>query len=1055
MLHTQSRLYLLNNCRTYFLILFTLSVSLTVSIGQSLESRFRIENYTDEHGLPQSTVKTITADNMGFIWLSTENGMARFDGRKIVDVTIILKGTENARFFDVLPDMLGRKNRFYAARYNKKSILIQNGVAVYDSVYDYNSLLKRLSFVDDRHSLISFGSPGLVMEDFLPNLEKLFIPVIDHSGCYFKITRNQIAFYENWKLRWTTANHFTQMNKFFVEGRNLCHLGNLGEILRYEKGEWNRVSLVGDLSSVDRDLGKARQPRLFWNMINRQFFLLIGERFYLMKAGPGRVWKTELLLENFSFEDNQIRSVYYEPDSKSLLLGSITKGLFLVRKQNFTTLHNSRDDMENVFYGQAILDSNRILLPDGQVLGIRKQGNEIIPLHTQATQRKKKPSAETRYTIKDRFGRFWISMGDRVEVYSSGGEKLLKKYLFQKSVACLFEKLDGEVIVGVKEHGFYLITSADKEPVPYFARPGFGDGTFLLQPNKTTLWMGTDKGLYRFDLTSRTPHLIPGTERFYIRSMHLSKEKPGTVFFTTFDNGLFYFNGLEIIPFPLDERGYLSSAHCIAEDGRGYFWLPTNKGLFRILKDDLYRYAEQSDGENHPHLFYLYYTKSEGFVTNEFNGGCQPCTVRLPNGFLSLPSLNGLVMFEPEQIEATMPNKNLIVDRLEEKDLVRHILGDTVHLDLNPRNVTFYLSTAYFGNPENLHFSYAMMHRGVAPTPKDWLSIKGPDPTIRFSELGSGDYTLWVRKQNGFGLNHFTVNSITVFIPLNWYETLWFRLVIIGLVIGMAYTILWFRTRNLRHRNQQLESNVAERTRNLQEALGSLQVSEKELSRQMQLQARLIASISHDVRTPINYFAAAADMAGDMVKVDQKGEAQRLLTELGSSARHIFSLVDNLVNFSKSQIYGLRTKVQPVRIQSLIEEKIQIFRSLLIQRKIVFQNELPIELEINTSTQLLGIVIHNLLDNALKHTRRGSMVRVTFESRPDGRHLIFSDHGPGLSSEIISWLNASRREGDVQEPFLHEYQGLGLLIVKEIAVLLEVTLYAENTNGASIHLIFS
>ena len=51
-------------------------------INQVNGQQFSVQNYTDENGLPQNSVKSIATDNAGFIWLATENGLVRYDGHQ-------------------------------------------------------------------------------------------------------------------------------------------------------------------------------------------------------------------------------------------------------------------------------------------------------------------------------------------------------------------------------------------------------------------------------------------------------------------------------------------------------------------------------------------------------------------------------------------------------------------------------------------------------------------------------------------------------------------------------------------------------------------------------------------------------------------------------------------------------------------------------------------------------------------------------------------------------------------------------------------------------------
>ncbi|WP_254562286.1 sensor histidine kinase [Dyadobacter diqingensis] len=996
-------------------------------------------------------MKSIVSDDFGFIWLETEKGLARFDGQRVLDMTKLL-GSAAGRSHDFIPGLSGDRKQIFAFKWDQPPIRLEGGKAITDSSYQLQRMLN-LSGIVDVKSLVAQDIPGLTMGNVGHGIEKLHYFVSGSRGCSYVVTRQEIMYYSDSKLRWKKRNNFPQLLSFFVMGDGLCYLNQDGTVVKCTEKSWDQITISGDARS-DKDWNTVNvEKQLFASTINQQAFLMIGDRFYILKPLKGNVWTTELLLEGFSFMTNRITSVYFDRQSGNLLLGSVTRGLFVIRKKRFSTMTYDQDDMNNVFYSQTPLDSNNILLAGRKILGVRKSGNKLHKLIKTLPGSTSVLPTDTRYSVRDKSGRIWMSAGGALLVFTQDGTRQLRRFLTKSRITTLYEKFDGEIVVGCSGLGLFTITLDALSFKPFFNPEHLPDVLTILHLDKSNLLLGTEGGLYRLNLSTNTKELIYGTEKLCVRSLYIRNGGKKGVFFTTLDNGVFFYDSQGVVNFPLDANQYLAAAHCIVEDSKGYFWITTNRGLFQVHVDDLYDYVNHSRNGQTANLFYLYYDKGEGFNTNEFNGGCFPCAVRMLNGLVSLPSMSGLVIFEPEKIKPLLPNRPLVIDWVEEHNVASQISGDTVRLTLNPRNVSFHLNTPFYGNPDNLHFSYALMRGTDEPGNADWVTVDGAQPVARFSEIASGEHTLWVRKAEGFGLNRFIVQQLSVSVPLNWYETLWFKQLVVFAVIALVYIIVRARTRMLRARNQMLEISVAERTRNLQELLVSLQTSEKELSRQMQLQSRLIASISHDVCTPINYFAMAADMAENMVHGEQNKEARQVMKDLSHSARHIYNFVDNLLNFSKIQSYELHTKARAVSVHKLIGEKIQIFATALAQRGISLHNEIPVDLEIVTSPQLLGIMAHNLIDNSLKHSNRNTVVRVKAESRGDGMHLIFSNSGKGLPGQILVWLNTPRQENNAQS-LPDEFTGLGLLIIKETSEILNVKLFAENNDGANIHLIF-
>ncbi|WP_158547880.1 sensor histidine kinase [Dyadobacter luteus] len=1020
--------------------------SVTAS-GQPVKNKYTIRNFTDENGLPQNSVKSMVADNLGFIWLQTESGLARFDGQRIVSMSQFFKdGMDRGQKF--LPDLLGNSNKINTYHPDNASVRIENGRAVLDQAYKVQEMMALMGFNVLTIDLAQDISEGMLKR--INFLETLHYSVSGCKGCAYIVTANHIKFYSDFKLQWVKSHNFPNFKNFFVLDGQLYYLTEDGTVAECAQRAFEPMKIFGDVL-YDKEWEKGNyKHELFANTLNQQAFLLIEDRFYYLKIGKEGTWNTELLLESFSFKTNGITSVYYEERSGNLLVGSRTRGLTVIKKQNFLSLVLSKDDDKNVTYSQISMDSNTVLLPGGRVVGIRKSGGNLLEERQTAGVVHDVNATSARYALRDKLGRMWIAEERFVVIYSSDGNKVLHKIAVD-NITTLFESWNGEILVGSKGRGLFSLSLNSKEVRSFYNPADMKDVVCIQQTDSSHLVLGTEKGLYRFNLLTRVRELVPGTENLFVRSLYL-RGKGDELFFTTFHHGFFYYDGKRLTQFPLDANRYLAAAHCIVEDRNGYFWITTNRGLFQAKVEDLYNYVKRVQRGKSTDLFYLYHTKEEGFNTNEFNGGCSPCAVRLKNGFVSLPSLMGLVLFEPEYVTPVLPDRPLVIDFVEEHNVLRQITGDRVKLSLNPRNISFHLNTAYFGNPENLHISYVLKVGTEKPADSEWLPVEEGKPIARFTEIASGEYTLWVRKTDGFGFNKYSIQKLAVSVPLHWYEMLWFRIALAVFVLGLVYALFYIRTRRLLARNEQLERHVAERTRNLQEALDSLQTSEKELSRQMQLQSRLVASISHDVSTPIHYFAKASDMAGDMIRGEDNEGARKFLKEVSSSARQIYTFVENLVTFSKSQIYGLHTNARPVLVHKLIEDKVRIFKNVLSQRGISFHNEVPVELEIATSPQLLGIMVHNLIDNALKHSYEHYDVRVKTELGEGGIHLIFSNPGQGFPDSVIQWLN---QPPHVSQNVPQEYSGLGLLIIKEISEILHVGLYAENNNGAHVHLIFS
>jgi signal transduction histidine kinase len=102
---------------------------------------------------------------------------------------------------------------------------------------------------------------------------------------------------------------------------------------------------------------------------------------------------------------------------------------------------------------------------------------------------------------------------------------------------------------------------------------------------------------------------------------------------------------------------------------------------------------------------------------------------------------------------------------------------------------------------------------------------------------------------------------------------------------------------------------------------------------------------------------------------------------------------------------------------------------------------------------LLSIIIHNLIDNAAKYTKKGD-ISIYMRKRGDGKsELIISNTGSQLPEEVISMINHSGLQNE-SSAANQRTSGIGLLIVKEIAGLIDVNIHVTQTDKTCFHLVF-
>lgn len=993
--------------------------------------QYTFRQYTDENGLPQNSVKSIAFDRSGFLWMITENGVVRFDGQNFRSFNKNHLPLTSSRMSWLLPDL--NTGILYAVTEKDQVIIMQDGQA---RMSDHGAPpLGPLPAATQQGHFQVYNALGL------PNMYASLITMDRYkmnagSMNYFILSNDSIINYRDGKVASAMAFKSEDYSRYFLVGNRLYLFRNL-QVTLIENGIAQATGEIqGDIRLQEGVLNRQVQPKIYWNASTGQAFLVVGDWLYLLKPGAKNGLTTELLMKGFDFDANRILSIYYDIRYRRLFMGSHTRGLFVFTRKPFQTLRSEDNDADEVYYAQLGLRNGRILTPQGYLMGLH-QRNEVLPEFS------KRMEEDRSSMLMDHRKHIWVKHRQMVYRFDSTGRHLLKEYRLPYHVTMLYEDQHGMLFMGTKNHPAWQLNLNDDNAIPVEVFPQVTDACYFQEEGPDRLWIGTSTGLYKVNKRTGKVDSLPGLTGKYVRSLYLRQENE--LWITTHEDGYFLYNGKKLVKLPLDKGNYLASSHCLLEDNRGFFWITTNKGLFQAARQDLLDFV---DGKlSNP--YYYYYDKYAGFLTNEFNGGCQPCAVKLDNGYFSLPSLNGLVVGNPSALVPEVPDARLFIDRVE---VDGETIGqtDTLNFKKNFDFVRIFITTPYFGNPYNRQLDFALVKDH---NPATWQPLD-PDGSIKLSSLASGTYEIRFRKANGFGSNNRMVKSLLLVVPLAFYETAWFRALVIFSIIAGFILYIRIKLRYIRKKNTQLEQKIDERTQALKATLTELQQSEDILRRQTRMQQRLITAITHDIKTPLKYLTGAARRLYDKTEGEKEDEGKRTAHLIYESGYRMYHLTDNLLQYIKLNSSGFDIVLDDFCLNELVDNRLQIFNEIAAEQNSQILSDILPGTYIRSNRHLLGIVIHNLIDNAVKATFNGVITLSAKESGEELRILV-EDNGFGMNKEMQQWCNEENTSGAAEKGFTSR-TGLGLIIVKDLVTQMKGRIHVRDASdgGTVVELIF-
>ncbi len=246
-----------------------------------------------------------------------------------------------------------------------------------------------------------------------------------------------------------------------------------------------------------------------------------------------------------------------------------------------------------------------------------------------------------------------------------------------------------------------------------------------------------------------------------------------------------------------------------------------------------------------------------------------------------------------------------------------------------------------------------------------------------------------------------------------------------------------------------LEELVSERTADLEEALSFLSESQEELVHPVYLLTRVVASIAHDVQAPLQFIIAAAKHTGKLIDNKQWEQAAEYNQQVELSLGNTAVLMQNLLEFARGQIHKGALHSDNINLLAMMREKASLFEQILDSAGNTLRIALNENLTVHTNAHLLGVILHNLLDNATKNTQDGE---ITLSSTVINDRLCLSIQNPVANAAPAGGTQTGRLISPGQS-FTHlggDGNGLGLILVRDIAALLNIDFTIQAVSGEVI-----
>lgn len=1004
-------------------LLRLIAVAVTAMVGAGhgfAQDGWSREQYTSENGLLQNRVHAMERDRWGGLLIGTEGGLVRFDGENFEQIGIPSpEGMLPSRVLEIVP-------------------VTDGGYVVRDAgsrqyYYKDNVLTAITGEAPARKPSARFSGRGVSVETIVRAMDPdstlpgkndwpysvRLTPLGGNAWCM----RNdqELLVYHADSLVDRFAIPFGKWSHLFTMGGQLYTFDAKGQAWLVDvKARHCRLVPTRGFPPTEQKDGHLTW-RVHWGDHPEQVSLITAEGLFTIKGDSSGLIAERVPLDLPT--DCKVGTLLWLKEGSVLAAGTDSKGLYIYRRNMMKSLlcEMTADGVSNAYFAQAPLGRN------GVVSSTRSISRSFTPEGCQENLNVF-PGFDESAIILDKDERYWYGRGDTLFIYDMATRE---EHVVKAGLRPLCFLPDGNAMLIGTPDGIYresqgtLALTNPMDERDLSLRP-----TSLCKMPGGGLWVATCSGVYHaLDNGGWAP--VPGLAGVCARALALVDS---TVFVGTYGSGAYMYRQGRLLALPKDTEGFLSHVHAFMADSAGYLWMSTNQGLFRVRSKDLTQWAQDTVQS----LYMAHYGKSAGMRNSEFNGGCSPAYVRTGDGWASFPTMDGLVWFRPEEVPDDYPVEPVLLREVRVDGQKLDPSKGTLTLPWDSREVVISLSLAYWGAKENARLEYYF----GGPHGGKWQLLQPGQRVLHITAIEPGRTTLKIRKVGSHFRDGATDVQVDFVVPIPFYRTSWF----IGLcVLGgtlLLLLILRLNAARLRRRNLQLEKMVRQRT-------GELVNANTVLRRSLEMKEMLVSIISHDIVTPLRFIARVSNGAVTGPRRQDPTRLNDTMEDIARSSEKLHANAQGLLQWIKRQDGRIELRMRNVALHPFVDEILAMEQERASDKGIQLVNEVSLDDVVQTDRDVLSIVLHNLLANAVTHTHQGR-VTVGGQTTNPGFTLTVSDTGNGMPEAALAHalrlkgqgaLGAMNNEGE------RDVQGLGLLIVADLLQLLGGSFEIQSNRG--------
>ncbi len=263
---------------------------------------------------------------------------------------------------------------------------------------------------------------------------------------------------------------------------------------------------------------------------------------------------------------------------------------------------------------------------------------------------------------------------------------------------------------------------------------------------------------------------------------------------------------------------------------------------------------------------------------------------------------------------------------------------------------------------------------------------------------------------------------------------------------------------SLREINLELVINkntIESKTYELEKINEKLKDSETKLIELNNNKNRFFSIIAHDLRNPFNALFGSSSFLVQNYQSLEKDEVGNFLNNIYSSAKVIYNLLENLLQWARVQSNKIEYFPNVLSLNEIVEEVILLNKEQLSNKNISIINNVTPELSVFADSAMVSTIFRNLVSNAIKFSYSSGVIEISAVQQNNLVEICVSDTGVGIRKEDLSKLFKIETQFNTSGTGKESGTGLGLILCKEFVEKNKGTIWVKSEFGKGSKIYFT